>query len=153
MRMDTVNQLVLNVGVAIVKYRCNDVEVDETKEVYKPNLSARNTEDTYANKEESKKAEEHLCEVDGCNKAGKNKMVGVSGDYEYYCQQHYDEIMKVVDSMETDVAGGNASKHICEVSGCRKEGTNGIKGVSGNIEYYCTEHYNEMNRLLENMLQ
>lgn len=34
------------------------------------------------------------------------------------------------------------SKHKCEV--CSKEGTHSIVGISGQIEYYCSEHYYEM---------
>ncbi len=78
--------------------------------------------------------------------------MGLSGRYEYYCEQHYNEIMDIIDSMESDVGKGSASKHICEVDGCNKEGTNSIQGLSGKMEYYCTEHYFEMNEMLENML-
>lgn len=60
--------------------------------------------------------------------------------------------MDIIDSMESDVGKGSASKHICEVDGCNKEGTNSIQGLSGKMEYYCTEHYFEMNEMLENML-
>lgn len=35
----------------------------------------------------------------------------------------------------------------CEV--CSKDATHTIKGITGQTEYYCTEHYNEMKELLE----
>lgn len=42
-------------------------------------------------------------------------------------------------------------KHTCEVNSCNKEGIYGIEGISGNREYYCAKHYNEMKNMLENM--
>lgn len=35
----------------------------------------------------------------------------------------------------------------CEA--CSKKATYSIKGITGQTEYYCTEHYNEMKELLE----
>lgn len=95
---------------------------------------------------------EHICDVDSCNKEGTNKYLGLSGQYEYYCDEHYKEMMDIIDSMESDVGKGSASRHLCEVDGCNKEGTYSIEGISGSMEYYCTEHYNEMEKMLENML-
>lgn len=41
--------------------------------------------------------------------------------------------------------------HVCEVSGCGKEGIHSIVGISGATEYYCTSHYNEMEDMLQGM--
>ena len=100
----------------------------------------------------SSKTIEHYCEVDDCYKEGVKTIVGFSGEAEYYCQDHYDEIQNIISDMEEDVGSGSASQHTCEVSGCYKEGTNEITGFSGTSEYYCTEHYNEMMEMLGNML-
>lgn len=40
-----------------------------------------------------------------------------------------------------------AATPTCEV--CSKKATYSIKGITGQTEYYCTEHYNEMKELLE----
>lgn len=90
----------------------------------------------------------HTCEVTGCYKEGKKTIVGFSGNLEYYCQNHYDEMQAIVDYMEQDVGRGSASKHQCEVSGCSKEGFNQV-----GVEWYCTEHYNEMINLLAEILK
>lgn len=42
-------------------------------------------------------------------------------------------------------------EHYCEVSGCGKEGTKKITGISGRTEYYCQKHYNEMENMLDEM--
>lgn len=93
--------------------------------------------------------ETNYCEADGCYKKGVKEYVGISGKTEYYCNEHYQEIMDIYSSMEEDVGGGSYSTHTCEV--CDKEGTYSIIGFSGNLEYYCTEHYYEMKDLLESL--
>lgn len=40
-----------------------------------------------------------------------------------------------------------AATPTCEA--CSKKATYSIKGITGQTEYYCTEHYNEMKELLE----
>lgn len=71
----------------------------------------------------------------------------VSGGKEYYCEEHYQEIMDILDMMESDVGESSVSSHQCEE--CSKEGTHSITGISGLREYYCTEHYNELRELME----
>lgn len=42
---------------------------------------------------------------------------------------------------------GSSSKtieHYCEADGCYKEGTKAITGLSGKAEYYCYDHYQEI---------
>lgn len=107
----------------------------------------------YSYHSQSNDTYEHTCEADGCYKEGTKTLVGFSGELEYYCITHYNEIQDMISDMEEDVGNGSASKHTCEVSGCSKEGTNEITGVSGTSEYYCTEHYNEMMEMLGNMLE
>lgn len=51
--------------------------------------------------------------------------------------------------MEQDVGSGSQSKHQREVGGCSKEGTHSMVGLNGTMEYYCTEHYNEMAEIVQ----
>lgn len=114
--------------------------------------SQDSTQTTLKAEQTTKSSYEHVCDADGCNKEGVKQYLGLSGQYEYYCDTHYNEMMNIISSMENDVGKGSASKHLCEVDECNKEGTYSIQGLSGKMEYYCTEHYNEMNEMLENML-
>lgn len=84
-----------------------------------------------------------------CEECGKTatKTVNLFGQTEYYCTTHYNEIMDIIDMMESDVGQGSASKHTCEE--CSNEGTHSIIGFSGQVEYYCTKHYNELKEMLE----
>ncbi len=84
-----------------------------------------------------------------CVECGKpaTKTVTLFGLTEDYCISHYNEIMDMIDEMESDVGKGSASKHTCEE--CNNEGTHSIIGISGNTEYYCTKHYNELKEFLE----
>lgn len=86
----------------------------------------------------------HKCEE--CGKPA-TKKVDLFGQTEYYCSTHYNEIMDIIDMMESDVGKGTASKHTCEE--CSSEGTHSIIGFSGKTEYYCTKHYNELQAMLE----
>lgn len=69
-------------------------------------------------------------------------VTGLSGDPEYYCQKHYDEMQSIIGDMEEDVGSGSYSTHKCEE--CSKEGTHELTGLDGSPEYYCTEHYNQL---------
>ena len=93
---------------------------------------------------------EHYCDASGCTKEGTHKEVGLGGNYEYYCDEHYQEIQDIISEMEQDVGSGSASMHTCEE--CSKEGTHELEGFSGQTEYYCTEHYNEIMNMLSEML-
>lgn len=87
------------------------------------------------------------CEVDGCTKIGSYDIVGFSGETEYYCYTHYNEIEDIIDSMIDDV-----SENVCEVDGCTKAGYYEIVGFSGLTEYYCYEHYKELEEMLGMLL-
>ena len=43
-------------------------------------------------------------------------------------------------------------KNYCTVDGCYKEGIYEIPGFSGKTEYYCSEHYKEMQCFLDIIL-
>lgn len=95
---------------------------------------------------------EHYCEADNCYREGTKAITGLSGQLEYYCSTHYNEIQGMISDMEEDVGAGSASSHHCEE--CSKEGVHEMIGLSGSTEYYCTEHYNQLidmiNKLYDN---
>lgn len=85
-----------------------------------------------------------------CTECGKNATNSYknpfSGKTEYYCNTHYQEILNIIDMMESDVGNSSQSKHTCEE--CSKEGTYEYESFTGQTEYYCTEHYNELMDML-----
>ncbi len=95
---------------------------------------------------------DHYCDASGCTKEGTNKVMGLNGTYEYYCDTHYNEMNSIIDKMETDVGKSSSSKHQCMADGCSKEGTNKIMGLNGTYEYYCSEHYREMEEIIKMLL-
>ena len=89
------------------------------------------------------------CEVSGCYKEGKYPFSILGRSDEYYCKEHYDEMINIMSKMEEDVGTGKYSKHLCEAGGCNKEGSRSIVGIFGTLEYYCSEHYYEVKKMLE----
>lgn len=55
------------------------------------------------------------------------------------------------DSMGDAIDDALSNTHPCEVSGCTNSATHAITGISGQTEYYCDQHYNEMEDLLSSM--
>ncbi len=47
----------------------------------------------------------------------------------------------------------SSSSHTCAVSGCNKAGVYSIQGISGQTEYYCSEHYKEMQDTINGMME
>ena len=47
---------------------------------------------------------------------------------------------------------GKEEKNVCAVEGCDKEGTVSIIGLSGETEFYCQDHYEEMEDILGQLL-
>ena len=41
-------------------------------------------------------------------------------------------------------SSSSSIEHYCDASGCSKEGTHELTGLDGSPEYYCTEHYNQL---------
>ena len=91
----------------------------------------------------------HYCDASGCIKEGTKVVTGLSGDLEYYCKEHYDEMQNIIDDMEEDVGSGSYSTHKCEE--CSKEGTHELTGLDGDPEYYCTEHYNQLVNMVNDL--
>lgn len=48
------------------------------------------------------------------------------------------------DTTSNSVNYNKTPKRYCEVDGCYKEGTNKLEGITGEIEYYCYTHYQEL---------
>lgn len=86
-----------------------------------------------------------------CTECGKNAPRSYtnpfSGEKEYYCETHYQEIIDLMGEMEADVGNSNQSKHTCEE--CSREGTHKYDSFTGQTEYYCTEHYEELMDMLD----
>lgn len=111
------------------------------------NSNSSNSSSSYSGS--SSKTIEHYCKADGCYKEGTKAITGFSGEVEYYCYNHYQEIKDIINIMEEDVGSGTVSKRLCEE--CSKEGTRKLVGLSGKTEYYCTEHYNEIIEILNSI--
>lgn len=60
-------------------------------------------------------------------------------------------IKKTTTRATTESTTEKSYEHICEASGCTKEGTKSITGISGATEYYCTQHYNEIQSMIGDM--
>ena len=132
----------------------NEIE-DTSNDIVGEQEDNSDTEDTYdssysysdTNSSSNTSRVEHYCEVSSCYNEGTYDIEGISGQTEYYCYSHYQEMQDIISYMEESVGSGSSSKHTCE--SCSKEGTHSIVGFSGETEYYCTEHYNEMVEILE----
>lgn len=110
------------------------------KELNKENAGDSNQHEGNSSQNNDTSQETHFCEE--CGRVASHSMTGVaSGKLEWYCDEHWNEIQGIIGNMEKDVGEGSASKHQCQASGCSKEGTHQIVGISGEYEYYCTEHY------------
>lgn len=63
-----------------------------------PKSMEKKSSTTYQSKKSVKRIE-HYCEVSGCGKEGTKRITGISGQTEYYCQTHYDEMADILDEM------------------------------------------------------
>lgn len=73
-----------------------------------------------------------------------------SGEIEYYCDNHYNEIVGTLSDMEDDVGKSSQSKHSCEE--CSREGTHVYYSpITGEKEYYCTKHYEELKDMMSTL--
>lgn len=104
---------------------------------------------SYSGSYTSSKSISNYCDATGCLKEGTKSYCGITGQTEYYCYTHYNEMMGMLGDMEDDVADSAYSKHTCEE--CSREGTYSITGLSGLTEYYCSIHYYELKDLLDSL--
>ena len=163
--MRKIKAILLSVCVICVLSSCGSAVGDTTTEATteittrEAKVTTETTTEATTKKEKTRatteatteKTYEHICEATGCTNEGTKTITGISGEKEYYCTKHYNEIQSTLGDMEEDVGKGSASKHTCEASGCSKEGTHSLTGLGGNTEYYCTEHYNEIVDMLNKM--
>lgn len=57
-------------------------------------------------------------------------------------------------SSSSSSSSGNSSnyiEHYCAASGCMKEGVKAVTGLSGYPEYYCQDHYDELQDMISDM--
>ena len=152
------------IGIALVSFclltACgNDVttstttEQSTTRKTTEAKTTRATTEKAITEASSTRSSYEHYCEATGCYNEGIKAITGIAGNTEWYCQKHYDEIENMMGQMEQDVGNGAYSKHQCEASGCTKEGTRELTGFSGATEYYCTEHYNQIVEILNQMYE
>ena len=62
--------------------------------------------DTEANNEPKEEKEENTqyCLANGCTQKGTHSITGISGETEWYCDKHYQEMLDIIKIMEDDVA-------------------------------------------------
>lgn len=73
-------------------------------------------------------------------------------DYDYDYDDDYDYSDSGNSSYSSNTSGSSIT-HYCQASGCYKEGTKAVTGISGDTEYYCQDHYNEMQNTINSMEQ
>lgn len=139
----------------LVEYKSSNTaseSLEESKQDTKENTSTNNqTGNTSKQDNNNSPYKTNKCLV--CGNEATHSMTGIaSGELEWYCDAHWKTIQDTIGGMEKDVGESNASKHQCQAPGCSKEGTNRIEGISGEYEYYCTEHYQEMVDLYNKMV-
>lgn len=73
-----------------------------------------------------------------------------SHEDEYYCENHYQEIVDMMDEMERDVESSSQGQNYCEASECYSKAEYAVEGFSG-VEHYCKKHYDEMMEVISTM--
>lgn len=71
--------------------------------------ASSNPSTTKSETPQTEKKYTHGCEVDGCKKEGSHSLTGFSGSVEWYCDEHYQEMMDILDMMEQDVEKSKSS--------------------------------------------
>lgn len=88
-----------------------DSLIESIREIREINtVSNTSKSSSEVNSNTSNKQYEHVCQASGCNKEGTKKEMGLGGEYEYYCPQHYQEIYDILDKMERDVGSTGSSQ-------------------------------------------
>ena len=84
--------------------------------------------------------------------------VGCSGENNSYTTNNlsYENSSSTLSSLyDEDYSDYSAKaktiKNYCDADDCYKEGTKTMTGLSGATEYYCYEHYNEMQDIINSM--
>ena len=86
-----------------------------------------------------------------CAHTGCSSYIANSGDTNC-CKEHSNRCLDCMKYIDEDAyycvsCIAAAATPTCEA--CSKKATCSIKGITGQTEYYCTEHYNEMKELLD----
>ena len=123
----------------------NDENTVDTNSSTDNSLSNDNTKSNNTNQATTTR----YCVVDSCTRKGIKEYIGIAGQTEYYCYNHYNEMIDMINDMEDSVGSSEYSKHTCEE--CSREGTHSIIGLSGNLEYYCSTHYSKLQDMMDEM--
>ena len=90
--------MLLIVRDGVIKYNFQDV-TDSSELVV-------NSEGTFTRKElyedDSITTTSHTCAASGCYKSGTISIIGFSGEYEYYCAEHYQDMKDILDYLLGD---------------------------------------------------
>ena len=112
------------ITVALVSFVTNR-DLFESEDLSTTTVAATTSTTYTTTRATTPKTTKHIsryCEVDDCYKEGTKKYInGLSGEPEYYCYTHYNELMDMIGDLEEDVGNGYYSKHTCEE--CNREGT------------------------------
>ena len=142
-------QLIKSTGESLLQHYEKIADVEKTLQSASITNSYHKT-DANDNNSDTSKVSNTPCDVNGCDNAGIYEFSIFSDEIKgNYCEAHYNEMIDMIGEMEKDVASGPYSKHTCEE--CSREGIYNFIGLSGTMEYYCTEHYYELVDLLESL--
>lgn len=85
------------------------IERDDTGQNNKPASASSKPGNNKSDTTQTEKKYAHTCEVDGCKNEGTHSLTGFSGSAEWYCDEHYQEMMDILDMMEQDVEKSKSS--------------------------------------------
>ena len=141
-------------------------ETESTKEIY--SLTTESNEFAVTSENQNKDLEKvqtttftnaYGTPTTKCMHSGCKNYIAPSGDTSY-CKEHSnyclecnayidEDALYCISCIEKAAKKIESQKHTCEV--CSKEGKYTLTGLSGTTEYYCAEHYNEINDMINNM--
>ena len=148
-----------NIEYLIDTFRCKTTYA-KMRGYTKINLIASNTGKEYQKNEDDNSfsnaygTSTTICAHDGCTNyvasTGDTNCCVMHSNRCAECGKYIDEDAIFCASCIRKSTENIKKEHTCEV--CKKDGTYKIIGLSGNEEYYCKVHYDEMNNMLKKML-
>ena len=104
---------------------------------------------TYVKNSEEFNAKWAYCQANGCEKYGSYNVSINGSDSKCFCYDHSNEYVSSIENANKKSESKTSSSHQCEASGCTRDGNNSIIGLYGTTEYYCDEHFEEMQEAYE----
>lgn len=100
----------LEVAVQFLKYKYNNIVIDNSDiMLYDTNDKESKADNASDNSSlETDQKTQHYCDASGCINEGTHSMIGISGQMEYYCDEHYQEMKDMLDMIEKDVANSSS---------------------------------------------